>query len=84
MDLSETERDILREATQERVVGCTRDDITALENLVEVTAEHAGVSEFQLYYEEGQADTPAQFEQERYRAVIIFDTAESEGGPLGA
>lgn len=84
MNLSQEERTILRQATQERVVGCTRDDIPALENLIEVTAEHAGVSEFQLYYEEGEADTPAQFEQERYRAIIIFDTAESSGGPLGA
>ncbi len=84
LDLSEAERDILTRATDERVVGCTRDDISALEHLVEVIADHAGVSVHDLYYSQGNASTPARFRGDRYRAVIIFDTAETSGGPLGA
>lgn len=83
LDLSAEGRDILIQATEERVVGCTRDDIPALERLGEVVVEHAGVSEHDLYYSQGTASAPARFRGEPYRAVIIYDTAETGGGPLG-
>lgn len=83
-DLSEREREILDRATRERVTGCTRDDTDALERLVERMAAHAGVDASDLYYSEGRLRRAVRYEGDRYRAVVVYDTAESEDGPLGA
>lgn len=85
MDLSQEEQEVLNEATQERVVDCTgRNMRPGLQKLVGLVADHTGISEFDLYYSDGRAETPARFQRERYHVVIIYDTAESAGGPLDA
>ncbi|MCT9097979.1 hypothetical protein [Haloarchaeobius sp. HME9146] len=82
--LSERERAVLRQAVNERVMGCSRDDVEGLQDVADRIVAHTGREEAFLETLEGRASTPAVFEEAVYRANVIWDSAEAAGGPLGA
>ncbi|WP_267643451.1 hypothetical protein [Haloarchaeobius amylolyticus] len=82
-DLSQAERSVLTQATDERVRGCTRDDIDGLQNVVDRVAAHAGKTAELRSDMEGRFSTTVVFDRSAYVAVVVFDSAEAAGGPLG-
>ncbi len=82
--LSEREQAVLRQAVDERVTGCSRDDVDGLRDVADRIVAHTGREEAFLEAMEGRTSTPAVFEGTVYRANVIWDSAEAAGGPLGS
>lgn len=74
-NLSRAEQEAFERATEERVDGCTRDDISGLQAAVERIADHDGIGH-DIYHSRGATSTLGRFDETGHRARICYETAE--------